>query len=387
MKLFRCTCRTAPLLYFENVSCGVCGRLTGFSPDTLSLRPYVPAGADLWHDDEGRAHRLCGNRVRHGVCNWMVPCPDSPHADAVPGTTANAVPPGGTVPSLCRACRLNRVIPDLSVNGNLALWHALEQAKRRCLFTFLELGMPFDDTDARTHPLAFRFMADGAANPPGTPGAADGGPVTTGHLDGLVTINLAEADAIARTRMQLAMHERYRTLLGHFRHESGHYVWDRLSRTEPAFAAGFRERFGDERGDYAAAVAAHYASGPPPDWATSHISAYATVHPWEDWAESWAHYLHIIDTLETQQSFGIETRMVTAGVSDVKLPFSVGAGESAGHHDFDAIVSLWIDASVMLNGLNRSMGLPDPYPFVLNGGAIDKLRFVHESVLSAAGVS
>ena len=374
MKLFRCTCRTAPILYFENVSCGACGRLTGFSPDALALKPYVPAGAELWHDDEGRAHRLCDNRVRHGVCNWMVP---------LPGTRGA----GGTGSSLCRACRLNQVIPDLSVSGNLALWRALEQAKRRCLFTFLELGLPFDDTDSRTHPLAFRFMADGAANPPGTPGASDGGPVTTGHLDGLVTINLAEADAIARTRMQLAMQERYRTLLGHFRHESGHYVWDRLSRTEPDFTTGFRARFGDERSDYAAAAAAHYASGPPPDWSREHISAYATMHPWEDWAESWAHYLHIIDTLETQQSFGRETRLVTAGVRDVKLPFAVGAGDHAGPGDFDDIVALWIDASIMLNGLNRSMGLPDPYPFVLSGSAIDKLRFVHESVLSAAGVN
>jgi len=379
MKLFRCTCRTAPILYFENVSCGACGRLTGFSPDALALGAYVPAGPGLWRDEEGRTHRLCGNRERHGVCNWMVPCPDAREAGSAEGTA----PAGGVPSSLCRACRLNRVIPDLSVGGNLALWRALEQAKRRCLFTFLELGMPFDDTDPRTHPLAFRFMADGAVNPPGTPGASDGGPVTTGHLDGLVTINLAEADAIARTRMQLAMQERYRTLLGHFRHETGHYFWNWFARTDPGFLARFRTRFGDERSDYGAAVIRHYDIGAPLDWRHGYISAYATMHPWEDWAESWAHYLHIVDTLETWQSVGQETRLDTAVVRDIRLPFRMGTVDAASPGDFDAIVTLWIEASVMLNGLNRSMGLPDPYPFVLNQPAREKLRFVHEAVIAA----
>ena len=271
------------------------------------------------------------------------------------------------------------------MSGNLVLWRALEQAKRRCLFTWLELGLPFDDADPRTHPLAFRFMADGAVNPPGTPGIEGSGRVATGHLDGLITINLAEADAIARTRMQLAMQERYRTLLGHFRHESGHYAWDRLARTDPAFAGDFRARFGDERTDYAAATAAHYAAGPPPDWSVRHISAYASVHPWEDWAESWAHYLHIVDTLETQQSFGTEGRVIASGLSELRLPFAVGTGEGGGPGDFEDIVARWLDVSVMLNSLNRSMGLPDPYPFVLSATAIDKLRFVHDVVLSAAG--
>ena len=397
MKLFRCTCAAAPLLYFENVACGRCGRLVGFVPEARALKPFVRAGTgndDLWLDDDGHAYRLCGNRVRHGACNWMVEAR------------------GGAGPRLCTGCRSNRVIPDLSVPGNLALWQALERAKRRCLFTFLELGLPFDgQTGGQASgqasgqaggeaggggvrggarpgvpALGFRFMADGARNPPGSAHAgSDDGRVMTGHEDGIVTINLAEADEISRIRTQLAMQERYRTLLGHFRHETGHYFWDRFARADEGFVATFRERFGDERADYAAAVAAHYAAGPPANWSGTHISAYATMHPWEDWAETWAHYLHIIDTLETQQSFGVETRLVTAGVREARLPFAVGVGADAERCDFDAIVALWIEVSVMLNSLNRSMGLPDPYPFVLSAAAIEKLRFVHEAVLASPG--
>ena len=369
------------MLHFENVSCRSCRRLTGFSPASGTLRPFERAGA-LWRDDDGGLHHLCANRARHGVCNWMV-------ADDGASPNAFAAP----VEPFCVACRLNRVIPDLTVAGNLELWRALEQAKRRCLFTFLELGLPFDaeaDDGARPWgpssgpPLGFRFMADRTTATHFEVPTPVPEPVVTGHEDGVVTINLAEADAIARVRMQLAMRERYRTLLGHFRHETGHYFWERFVRTDPTFATRFRARFGDERNDYDAAVARHYASGAPSDWQQTFISAYATMHPWEDWAESWAHYLHIVDTLETQQSFGVQTHLDVAAVRDLRLPSCVGVGEPASAEDFDAVISLWIGLSVMLNALNRSMGLPDPYPFVLNRGAIEKLRFVHEAVIAAS---
>ena len=364
MKLFRCTCPARRVLHFENVTCGACGRLTGFDTARGALRPYDSA-EDHWVDDDGRAYRLCANRTLHGVCNWMVPL---------------ASGEGGAAEPFCIACRLNRVIPDLSVAGNLELWRALEQAKRRCLFTFLELALPFDGNPPAVPPLGFRFMADRttATNFEAPSGVPE--PVVTGHDDGLVTINLAEADAIARIRTQLAMRERYRTLLGHFRHETGHYFWDWFNRADAGFVERFRIRFGDERADYQQAVARHYAAGPPATWQMGYISAYATVHPWEDWAETWAHYLHIVDTLETWQSFGHETRLDTAGIRDVRLPFRAGAGREARPSDFAEILPVWIEASVMLNGLNRSMGQPDPYPFVLNGPASDKLRFVHETV-------
>jgi len=360
MKLFRCTCPNRPLLHFENVSCGRCERLAGFVPERRAMLPFEPSGKH-WLDDAGREYRLCANRIRHRVCNWMVPAED-------------------TDSPFCAACRLNDVIPDLSVAGNLELWAALEQAKRRCLFTFLELELPVDGEPPTVPPLRFRFMADRTTATHFETPAPVPEPVVTGHDDGIVTINLAEADAIARIRMQLAMRERYRTLLGHFRHETGHYFWDWLTRREAGFVERFRLRFGDERRDYSEAIERHYASGPPANWSSAFISAYATMHPWEDWAETWAHYLHIIDTLETRQSFGERTPLSIAAVEDVHLPLGTGTDDGDGAGDFDRIVSLWIDVSVMLNALNRSMGLPDPYPFVLNAPAIDKLRFVHEAI-------
>ena len=90
-------------------------------------------------------------------------------------------------------------------------------------------------------------------------------------------------------------------MLGHLRHEIGHYYqpllvtdWERC-----------RELFGDDREDYGAAMERHYASGPPADWPERFVSAYATMHPWEDWAETFAHYLHIRDVLQTAVAYGV----------------------------------------------------------------------------------
>ncbi len=379
MKLFRCDCAARPLLHFENTSCNACGRGLGFVPSLMDLRPHVPSAANgaatgstpppPWHDAAGTGRRPCANRLQHGACNWMVEAHESD--------------------PWCLACRANRLIPDLSVSANLEPWKVLEAAKRRCLYTLLALDIPLDGCPGAP-PLGFRFMADsdsGANFERPLPGAER---VLTGHDNGTVTINLAEADTVARTRAQVAMAERYRTPLGHFRHETGHWTWVLLAAADAArpgaegvgFTERFRVRFGDERTPYADALQRHYADGPPPDWRQRHVSAYASAHPWEDWAETWAHYLHMIDTLETQQSFALETTLVDDAVGEVKLPFSAGFGCDAGENDFDAIVRLWIQATLMLNSLNRSMGLPDPYPFVLNATVIEKLRFVHEELLA-----
>jgi hypothetical protein len=88
-------------------------------------------------------------------------------------------------------------------------------------------------------------------------------------------------------------------LLGHFRHEVGHYFWDRLVATDPHQLEEFRVLFGDDRQDYGEALKRHYDEGAPANWQDTYISMYATMHPWEDFAETWAHYLHIVDTLET----------------------------------------------------------------------------------------
>ena len=366
MKLFRCSCAERPLLHFENTSCGRCGRLVGFVPGRLALAAFVPANGDggdegLWRDDAGGRHRPCANRVQHGACNWTVP-----EGDPEP---------------FCEACRTNLLVPDLSVAANLPPWRALEAAKRRCLFTLRELGLPLEGV-AGVPPLRFRFMTarDSGSNfERPLPGAE---PVITGHENGVVTIDLAEADAVARTRAQVAMDEGYRTPLGHFRHETGHYAWTLFGALAPDFPERFRARFGDERADYAAALEAHYGSGPRPDWRARHVSAYASAHPWEDFAETWAHYLHIVDTLETQQSFAAVSALAAPDARAAALPFAVGAARDANHDDFDAILALWVEATLMMNALNRSMGLPDPYPFVLVEAVVDKLRFVHEELLA-----
>jgi hypothetical protein len=201
--------------------------------------------------------------------------------------------------AFCQACRLNRTIPDLGRPEHLLRWQRLEAAKHRLVYSLLRLGLAlvskFEDPDTG---LAFDFLAD----PPA--GFPDGPNILTGHAQGLITINLAEADDAEREHTRKEMAEPYRTLLGHFRHEIGHYYWEQLVRDGP-WLEWFRTMFGDERQDYGACLERHHAEGPPPDWQERFVSGYASAHPWEDFAETWAHYLHIVDTLETADAFGL----------------------------------------------------------------------------------
>jgi len=203
--------------------------------------------------------------------------------------------------------------------------------------------------------------------------------VLTGHCAGVITLNIAEADDAERVRRRVALHEPYRTLLGHLRHESGHYYWDSLIKDAGRLNA-FREKFGDESVDYAQALNAYYAAGgAAPGWQQHHVSAYATAHPWEDWAETWAHYLHMVDLLETASSYN--TRLVVPGndaeeVEEVTSPFERIAP------DFDHLVDQWVPLTLLLNSLNRSLGQDDAYPFALTQQALDKLRFVHNVIYS-----
>jgi hypothetical protein len=200
----------------------------------------------------------------------------------------------------------------------------------------------------------------------------------TGHHSGIITINIMEAEDSAREMMREQMNEGYRTLLGHFRHEIGHYYWDRLvNGTE--YLAQFRELFGDERLDYQQALRDYYQRGQETGWQSGYISAYASSHPWEDWAETWAHYLHMVDTLETANDagFSIESRRASAPAESVNRDFLQIPGES-----FDALMEDWSSLVIGLNALNRSMGLPDAYPFILSAPAMNKLRFVHQLVSS-----
>jgi hypothetical protein len=342
MKLFSCVCEQ--LLFFESVACTRCGRALAFLPDRAAVVAMEPAGEGLWKPAAGeeRTYRWCRNRWEHEVCNWAV-------ADGE---------------EYCRACRLNQTIPNLADPAAKGAWHRLEIAKRRLLTTLFDLGLPVESkTEDPARGLAFSFLKE----------APGGAKVFTGHDEGLITINVAEADDPFREKMRVQMGETYRTLLGHFRHEIGHYYWDRLIKDR--CLDGFRARFGDEQSDYAAAQRRHYENGPPGDWPLRFVSAYASMHPWEDWAETWAHYLHIYDTLETARAYGLALRPRPADEGHVDVP--AVAVRRLDPHSFDDLVGGWIPLTLALNSLNRSMGLPDPYPFVLSEGAIEKLRFVH----------
>jgi hypothetical protein len=356
MKSFHCTC--GQLIFFENVSCMHCGRTLGFLPDLLITSSLEPAdnSSNLWvsteREAEGQLYKKCQNYEVESVCNWMIP-------------------PAMSGECFCVSCRLNLVIPDLSLNQNRPLWASTEGAKRRLIYSLLSLRLPLESReDNPTGGLGFKFLAN-TINVNGKET-----PVLTGHEEGIITLNIAEADDIYRERTRLAMNEPYRTLVGHFRHEIGHYYWDRIVR-DTNFLFGFRDVFGDEREDYDQALKRYYSTGAPADWQNRFISVYATAHPWEDWAETWAHYLHISDTLEVASNFGLISKRLKLETN----PSAGGGSQFAPKpKTFDEVIEAWAQLSVALNSINRSMGLSDIYPFVLSRPVVEKLRFISEVI-------
>jgi hypothetical protein len=277
------------------------------------------------------------------ACNWLVD-------DAQP---------------LCRSCRLTRTRPNDGDAAGLAALAQAEAAKRRLVFQLLELGLAVGDDEP-----AFDLVSSEWAT------------VMTGHDDGLITLDLAESDDVHRGQVRRALGEPYRTVLGHLRQEVGHFYW------EPLVVGAldeWRGVFGDERSDYRAALECHYRFGPPAAWEERHVSAYAAAHPWEDWAESFAHYLHIRDTLQTAGAFG----MIVTGPAPLGLDPSYIASSTAGSSGgtLAEIVEQWLPLTYALNAVNRSMGKEDLYPFVLAPAAIDKLAFVHARIGAGAMAS
>jgi hypothetical protein len=347
MKLFSCQ-GCGQLLYFENIRCESCGRALGYLTDLteISALDVKPEGGFEVLAAAGKAYKFCHN-YDAGMCNWMLAA-DSPE-------------------EFCAACRHNRTVPDLSVPGNDVLWRKIETAKHRLFYSLLRLGLPLENRlDNPEHGLAFDFLAD----PPESHAAG----VMTGHDNGLITLAVREADDAVRERVRAEMGEPYRTLLGHFRHESGHYFWDRLVAGKPRRLSACRALFGDDRLDYGQALQKHYDQGAPPNWQNDFVSMYATTHPWEDFAETWAHYLHIVDTLETAGAFGLKVKPRRA------------RGELAAEIDFDpyraknmdVLIKAWLPIEFATNSMNRSMGQLDLYPFVLSPKVIGKLAFIHE---------
>ncbi len=359
MKIFHCD-HCDQLLFFENVQCLNCKRTLAYLPDVPDIASLEPVADKLWQADRSapgsRKHRLCTNYSNENVCNWAIPENDPNE--------------------LCESCRLNRIIPDLKAPGHRAAWARLENAKRRLIYTLLGLRLPLANKaeDARRG-LAFEFMADTST------GSAPA--VHTGHNEGVITINIAEADDVEREKRRHQLHEPYRTLLGHFRHEIGHYYWDRLIKDSDRLD-GFRRLFGDEQQDYGQALQRHYQRGAPADWQQHFVSAYASSHPWEDWAEAWAHYLHMTDALETARACGLSMRPRR---SDEPSLQPVAGKEPGPDIEFDRMIADWVSVSYLLNNLNRSLGQPDGYPFVLSAPVIEKTRFIHETIRTAIPLS
>ena len=346
MKLFQCqNCGQA--LYFENTTCASCGLRLGYVPEGEIVTALEEADG-LWTAlavPESR-YRLCAN-AQHDVCNWLL-VPDHPEA-------------------FCAACRHNRTIPDLGNPDNLAHWRKIESAKHRLFYSLLRLDLPLTTRTEDPNGLAFDFLSSPANASAGNP------PILTGHASGLITLNVAEADDPERERQRKSMGEPYRTLLGHFRHEIAHYYWDHLVKDTPAIDE-FRRLFGDEREDYGQALQRHYANGPPPDWPERFVTTYASSHPWEDFAETWAHYFHMVDTLETAFAFGLRLRpKVGAGLA-AAIDFDPYLAE------MDRIIDAWLPLTFAVNSINRSMGQPDLYPFAVPPSVILKLTFIHARI-------
>lgn len=335
MRSFLCQCDNQ--LFFHSTACLNCGRKTGLCTCCRELVSVgQPGGGDLTGQVHQCSNASCGNQVsfcinanKHATCNRLIP------------TNAAKSSAG-----LCDYCELTTVIPDLSVPGNLDKWQRLEAAKHRVLYALDQIGFPFRaDSGTQRSAVSFEFKEDGAE------------PVATGHNDGRIVINIKEADSVKREIARVQFGEPQRTLVGHFRHELGHYIWDRLVKPNGPQLEKFRNIFGDERiQDYGQALEDYYQSEPASNWQTNFISAYATMHPWEDFAETFATYIDMRSVLDTASHFGMST-------SD--------------NSNFDDMVRDYSSVGVMANELNRDMGLLDLVPEVFVPPVIEKLRFIH----------
>jgi len=351
MKLFKCqSCGQA--VYFENRFCGACGHALGFLPQGLTMAALEPEGDYFTTITAKPLHvRYCANAA-HDACNWLIPAGSTDH--------------------FCTACRHNRTIPDISVSDRLEHWRKMEIAKHRLFYTLLELRLPLKNlNDDPAHGLTFDFLAEDPST---------NVKILTGHDDGLITINLNEADDGLREKLRTAMGEPYRTLLGHFRHEVGHYFWDVLVR-DAGKLEECRAIFGDDSQDYGEALKRHYAEGPPADWQENFISSYATAHPWEDFAETWAHYLHIIDTLETASAFGMRIHPVSTKNRTLHTDIKITPPHAT---SVQPLIDAWLPLTFAVNSLNRSMGLADLYPFIVSQPVVKKLQFIQDIIAAGA---
>jgi hypothetical protein len=350
MRIFHCS-NCTNVVHFDNDACVGCGMRLAYRPSRFGMVALEQDG-DVFRDPAERQAALkpCAN-AGNGACNWLV---EDDHASGY-----------------CVACRHNQTIPDLSIRRNVENWRRIEVAKRYLFYSLMRFGLPLvTRTQDPEKGLGFEFLADD--------GMA-GSPVLTGHANGLITLNVAEASDAEREARRVSLGEPFRTLIGHFRHEVGHYYWDRLVRDRRDQEA-FRSVFGDERQDYGAALQQHYAQGPVPGWEQSYVSAYAASHPWEDFAETWAHYFHIVDALDTADAFGLRTYPQTKA----KQLALTGTFDSYRALDARVLLDAWVPLTIAINSINRSMGQRDLYPFVLSAPVVDKLQYIHDLIHAPA---
>lgn len=344
MKVFQCGhCNHA--IFFENYYCENCGHLSGFRASDRKMLTFSQHNSILFSDREQIEYKYCKNKY-YNVCNWVIE-KNSPE-------------------EFCSACTLNRTIPNLSEIENFEKWQHLEVAKHRLVYQLQKIGLFLQSKAENANGLCFDFVAK-----------KHDSKLMTGHANGVITILLKEADSVQREKMRKLFLEPYRTLIGHLRHEVGHYFWNQLVYNNPQTQSEFRALFGDERLDYGEALQNYYKFGAPIDWKLCHISTYATAHPWEDWAETWAHYLHIMDMVETAYFFRLQAKPIKKNkqlkVKALFDPYSVV--------DFEVIIKTCRPLSFAVNSMNRAMGIPDVYPFTVTEAVVKKLTFIHRLLL------
>jgi hypothetical protein len=345
-QLSHCLCGQP--VFFGNLVCVTCGSDLGFDPISNQVQAIVQDNSiPGWTiaGPEGRRVQRCANANSPAACNWLI---------------EDTLAPG----ALCVSCSLTQIVPDLSIAENAVFWGRIESAKRRLVAALIALRLPLDG-------LTFQFLA----TIPGTPR------VLTGHSSGVITLNIEEADDAIRERVRVEMREPYRTLLGHLRHESGHFYWTKLIENNPRLLDTFRLVFGDERADYGEALRNYHLNGSPfVDWQSSFLSAYATAHPHEDWAETWAHYLHMREGLDSAGAMGVAIEPERLSCQPFPESALLSPEEDPTAAQFLEDLNRWCALSTVVNELNRSLGQPDFYPFVLSQATVRKLHLVHLAI-------
>jgi hypothetical protein len=328
------------LLFFDNSTCLRCGSRVGYVPEAGQLVALRPVGQ--WSeriDGHPGRYRHCLNRLV-ARCNWMIPEDDAT--------------------DLCASCRLTSVRPNDTEVDSIQAFADAEAAKRRLLHQLMALGLPVIDRSVDlVRGVAFELLSSRGRN------------VITGHDAGVITLDLSESDDAHREFVRQQLGEPYRTVLGHLRHEIGHYYWPCLVE-QHGYLSEFRALFGDEREPYEDALVRYYSLGNA-DWSGTHVSKYATMHPWEDWAETFAHYLHIDAGLTTADSIGL-------AVGEPALSAGLAAWTTRDHITIGEMVQSWLGLTLALNAMARSIGQSDLYPFVLSPKVVEKLDFVHRCV-------